>query len=369
MNIKDVAREAGVSTATVSHVINNTRFVSEEMRARVLHAIEQCNYYANAHARSLASGRSNILGLLISDIANPFFPELVKSIEAAAFERGYDVMLTNTNYDPQRMSHYVRRFIERKVTGVVLMTTEFDMALVNELARLRMPVVYLDLEPGFNQSNLSVDYGVGIEEALRYLVASGHRDIAFVGGPVHLRSAIKRRIAFRVGLAKYLPSAAAPKVYEGNFKLEGGRQAATEILAEEKLPTAVMFANDMMALGAMQEFRAAGLEIPRDISIVGFDDIAFAALADLTTVCLPRSVLGNCAVEALMSTVERPDQEGVELEVPTHLVMRGSTASIGNTEDQITPSGEEMERQQQTPDTPQSLHALPLAGPTELKNR
>src|SRR5256714_7045198 len=152
-SIKDVAREAGVSTATVSHVINKTRFVSEEVRARVLEAVGRCGYYPNAHARSLASGRTHILGLVVSDIINPFFPELVKSIEAAAFERGFDVMLSNSNYDPQRTSHYVKRFIERNVAGVALMTSEFDMDLVDRLARRHVPVVFLDLDaPGVNRS-------------------------------------------------------------------------------------------------------------------------------------------------------------------------------------------------------------------------
>ena len=128
-SIKDVALKAAVSTATVSHVINNTRFVSDEVRARVMQAIGECRYYPNAHARSLASGRSQIIGLVISDITNPFFPELVKSIEAAAFEYGYDVVLSNTNYDPDRTSHYIRRFIERKVAGVVVMTSELDTSL------------------------------------------------------------------------------------------------------------------------------------------------------------------------------------------------------------------------------------------------
>ncbi|MGI9067851.1 MAG: LacI family DNA-binding transcriptional regulator [Pyrinomonadaceae bacterium] len=327
MSIKDVAREAGVSTATVSHVINNSRYVSEEIRARVVRAIERCNYYANLHARSLASGRSQIIGLLISDITNPFFPELVKSIEAAAFERGYDIMLSNTNYDPARTSHYVKRFIERQVAGVALMTSEFDMAMVDQLARLHVPVVFLDLDTvGVNRSNLRVDYHEGIEEALLYLIALGHRDIAFVGGTEHLRSAIKRRTAFTEGLSKHLPGSAPPKIYDGNFKLEGGRLAASHILAERKLPTAVMFANDLMALGAMQEFRAAGIEIPHDISIVGFDDIAFAALANLTTVSLPRSAMGSYAVEALMLTVKHPEEKGVELRVPTSLIVRGTTA-------------------------------------------
>ena len=125
--IKDVARAAGVSTATVSHVINKTKYVSDDTRERVLRAIEQCRYYPNVHARYLASGRSNIIGLLVSDIANPFFPELVKSIEAACFERGYNVILINTNYDAKRAADYVRRLIELKVAGVALMTSELDV--------------------------------------------------------------------------------------------------------------------------------------------------------------------------------------------------------------------------------------------------
>ncbi|HXG83663.1 MAG TPA: LacI family DNA-binding transcriptional regulator, partial [Pyrinomonadaceae bacterium] len=143
-SIKDIASEAGVSTATVSHVINKTRFVSDAVRERVLKAIELHDYYPNAHARSLASGSSRILGLVISDIANPFFPELVKSIEAAAFEHGYDVVLSNTNYDAERTAHYVRRFIERKVAGVALMTSEMDKSLIDELARREVSVVFLD---------------------------------------------------------------------------------------------------------------------------------------------------------------------------------------------------------------------------------
>jgi LacI family transcriptional regulator len=326
-SIKDVAREAGVSTATVSHVVNKTRYVSEEVRARVLEAVERCGYYPNAHARSLASGRTHMLGLVVSDIANPFFPELVKSIEAAAFERGYDVMLSNTNYEPERTSNYVRRFIERKVAGVVIMTSELDFALLDELARREVSVVFLDLgQPGVHMSNLRVNYESGIEEAISHLVSLGHAEISFISGPAHLRSAARRNEAFVGSMRRHLPRARA-EVYRGDFKLEGGRRAACEMLAARERPTAVVAANDMMALGAMVEFHAAGLLIPRDISVVGFDDIAFAVLAEpqLTTICLPRAELGRRAVEALMMTIEHPDQRGVEINIPTYLVTRGST--------------------------------------------
>ncbi|MDT5157552.1 MAG: LacI family transcriptional regulator, repressor for deo operon, udp, cdd, tsx, nupC, and nupG [Acidobacteriota bacterium] len=326
-SIKDVAREAGVSTATVSHVLNNTRFVSEEMRARVLEAVELCGYYPNAHARSLASGRSQILGLVVSDISNPFFPELVKSIEAAAFERGYDVILSNTNYDPERTSHYVRRLIERKVVGVALMTSELDASLIGELARREVSVVFLDLgRPGVHMSNLCVNYEAGIEEAIGHLVTLGHSRIAFVGGPAHLRSAARRHEAFRKSMRRRLPKVPV-RIHHGDFKLEGGRRAAREILDGRERPTAIVAANDMMALGVMFELRAVGLSIPHDISVIGFDDIAFAALSDppLTTICLPRAELGRRAVEALMATLSHPDQQGVEIDIPTHLVIRGST--------------------------------------------
>ena len=329
-SIREVARAAGVSTATVSHVINNTRFVSEEVRARVLEAVEHCGYYPNAHARSLASGRSQIIGLLISDIANPFFPELVKSIETAAYEHGYDVVLSNTNYDAERTSHYVRRLIERKVAGVALMTSELDPSLIDELARRQVSVVFLDLgEPGLHMSNLCVDYATGIEEAVSHLVALGHSEIAFISGPDYLRSVARRLEAFSDSLKQHFPHAPL-RIYQGDFKLEGGQRAAREILeAGSRRPTAIIAANDMMALGALAEFREAGLEVPRDISIVGFDDVAFAALANppLTTICLPRDELGRRAVEALFETISHPEQKGIEIHIQTHLVMRGSTAA------------------------------------------
>ncbi len=329
-SIKEIAREAGVSTATVSHVINGTRFVSDEVRARVLKAIEQFRYYPNAHAQSLASGRSKIFGLVISDIANPFFPDLVKSIEEAAFARGYDVMLSNTNYDTERTSHYVRRFIERKVAGVAVMTSEMSKELVDELAHREVPVVFLDVgEPGTQMSNLQVDYEEGIEQAILHLVALGHRRIAFISGKIDIRSSRRRLEAFQRTMKQLFPD--VPElIFYGNFKIEGGRNAANEILTTLKndLPTAVVAANDLTAIGAISEFEAAGYNVPRDISVVGFDNIDFAALTKpaLTTVNLPRNELGRRAVEMLVKILDNPQERGAEVRIPTNLVIRQSTA-------------------------------------------
>src|SRR2546421_5623576 len=222
VRIKDVARAAGVSTATVSHVINKTKYVSDDTRERVLRAIEQCRYYPNVHARYLASGRSNIIGLLVSDIANPFFPELVKSIEASCFERGYNVILINTNYDAQRAADYVRRLIELKVAGVALMTSELDPALIDDLSHRRVPVVFLNLGTvSEHMSNILVDYVVGIEESVRHLVSLGHRQIAHVAGPARFRSAVIRREAFLESMTRYVPDV-RPMIYEGDFLFNGG---------------------------------------------------------------------------------------------------------------------------------------------------
>ncbi len=327
-SIKDVARAAEVSTATVSHVINKTRFVSDAVRARVLKAVDDCAYYPNAHARSLASGSSRIFGLIISDIANPFFPELVKAIEAAAYEHDYDVVLSNTNYDATRAAHYVRRLIERKVAGVALMTSEMDKSLIAELARREVSVVFLDSgETGLHMSNLRVCYAEGIKQAVLHLKDLGHRNIAFVSGTPHLRSAQRRLEAFRQTMREVLPDA-PERIFQGDFKIEGGKQAAREILSADELPTAVVAANDLMAFGAISEFRAAGLNVPRDISVIGFDDIAFASLTEpsLTTVNLPRRELGQKAVEALLATISNPTQHGVEFSISTKLIVRETTA-------------------------------------------
>ena len=329
-SITEVARKAGVSTATVSHVINNTRYVSDEVRARVMQAIEQCRYYPNAHARSLASGRSKIIGLVISDIANPFFPELVKAIEEAAFERGYDTFLSNTNYNTERTSHYIQRFIERKVAGVAVMTSEMKKELIDELAHRKVPVVFLDVgEAGMQMSNLRVDYEEGIEQAILHLAALGHQRIAYISGKVDIRSSRRRLEAFQRTMRQLFPN--VPElIFYGNFKIEGGQRAASEILATGagNLPTAVIAANDLTAIGAISQFESAGLSVPRDISVVGFDDIDFAALTRpaLTTINLPRNELGRRAVEMLIRILENPEERGVEVRIPTNLVIRQSTA-------------------------------------------
>lgn len=329
MRIKDIAREAGVSTATVSHVINNTKYVSDETREKVRRAIEKFNYHPNAHAQMLALGRSNMIGLLVSDISNPFFPEIIKSIEAAVFAAGYNLILLNTNYEPERAIEYVRRLLQMKVAGIILMIAEFDSSLIDEFKNKKTSVVFHDLGVvGERMSNIILDYAIGIDEAVRHLVSLGHSKIVHIAGSHEIYSAGVRQQAFVDAMKKYFPDESELKIYEGDFRFEGGRHAAHQILSEPELPTAIVVANDLMALGAMQEFKAAGLRIPQDVSIVGFDDISFASLSDppLTTVCSPRVEIGRRAFEALALTMGKPRQLGLEIRIPTYLVERNSTA-------------------------------------------
>jgi DNA-binding LacI/PurR family transcriptional regulator len=331
MRIKDVAGLAGVSTATVSHVINNTRFVSEETRQKVLAAIEKCNYTPNAHARSLASGRSRTLGLIISDINNPFFPELIKSIEEKAGSNGYGVILANTNYDPKRTIACVQRMIEQNVCGVAIMTSEMDMSLSERLAARRTAVVFLDVgQVGAHMSNIVVNYEKGIREGVEHLLSLGHRRIAYISGPPHLKSAARRRAAFVKIMKKYRASLhTTPFIYEGDFKTGGGQRAAAEILRLRPTPTAIVSGNDLMAIGALRELKSAGLRAPQDISVIGFDDIGFAALAEppLTTILIPRAEIGGAAVDALLHMIKAEDNVGREVKVSTHLVVRESTGA------------------------------------------
>ena len=329
MRIKDIAREAGVSTATVSHVINKTKYVSDPTRVRVQRAIKKFNYHPNAHAQMLALGRSKMIGLLVSDIANPFFPEIIKSVEAAVMSGGYDLILIDTNYDIDRTIEYVRRLIQMKVAGIILMIAEFDESLVEVARSNKTSIVFHDLGiVGEKMSKVTLDYAVGVDEAVQHLVSLGHRNIVHIAGSHEIHSAGVRRQAFIDAMRRQLPKQQQPKVYEGDFRFEGGRLAASQILSEKTLPTAVVVANDLMALGAMQEFKAGGLHIPQDISIIGFDDIAFASLSEpaLTTVCSPRVEIGRRAVESLLLTVNKPHQQGIEIIIPTYLIKRNSTA-------------------------------------------
>ena len=324
--MKDVASRAGVSVTTVSHVMNKTRFVTPPTRRRVLEAIRELNYHKDAHARGLARGTSDFFGLIVSDIENPFFSELVKSFESAALEHGLDLLLSNTNYDPKRAEIAVHKMIENKVRGVAIMTSDLAPALAEELSANQVAVVFLDLgEAGLYRSNIRVNYSTGIFQVTEHLHQLGHKAMAFISGPQSLRSAVTRRQAFISALERRgLP---LEQVLEGNHKVDGGIAVACALLKRAPLPTALLCSNDLTAIGVMTALQEAGLRVPKDISVVGFDDIALARITypSLTTVNLSRDLLGRMAFEALHNILRTKKRAGAEYFVKTELVIRSST--------------------------------------------
>jgi len=331
MNIKSVAARAKVSAATVSRTINSPGTVHPRTATKVLRAIKELGYYPNTQARALVSGRSHLFGLIISDIANPFFPELVKHFEEAALRKGYEVMVANTNYRSDRMRLCIRRLIERKVDGVAVMTSEIDNDLILELAKRDVALVFLDAGKIKKRiSDISVDYESGIREGILHLVGLGHQRFGFISGPLTLKSAVTRRQAFLKSLRECGIPESQQLVVEGNHRYDGGVRGMQELLSAKSRPTAVLASNDLTAIGAMHAIFDLGLRVPDDISIVGFDDIELAQYTypALTSIKLSREELGNRAFDALYRSVEGIWETGREIEIVTSLVARQSTSRV-----------------------------------------
>ncbi len=331
MNIKKVAEHAKVSTATVSRLINKTSYISPETADKVWRAIEELGYYPNINARGLASGRSLLLGLIVSDIVNPFFPELVKSFEECAVEQGYEIITANTNYEAARTAQRVRSLIERRVDGVAVMTSEMDQMLIDELSTRGIPMVFLDTgEVRENVSNIQIDYEQGISEAVNYLLELGHRRIGFISGPLDLKSARIRRSAFLKFLQQQGIIEKKELVTTGDHKISGGKAAMNRLLDLKEMPTAVLASNDLTAIGALQALRNRGLRVPQDMSLIGFDDIVLAESTDppLTTVNISRVKVAEYAFDSLIELIDGKTEIGTERRVGTKLVIRESTARL-----------------------------------------
>lgn len=331
VQMKDVAARAGVSISTVSHVVNNTRPVADETRDRVLEIMRELNYYKNVSGRRLARGRSDAFGLIISDIENPFFPELIKNFEQAAVEVGFDVFLSTTNYDSKHAENAVRRMIENKVQGVAVMTSQIDSARIHELLANDIPVVLLDgggVSRG--RSNVRVDYSRGAQEVAEYLRNMGHERIAFITGPQNRTSARTYKQAVMTALETNRMHTA--RCVEGNHTIEGGRAAMLSLLAEKDVPSAVLCGNDLTALGAIRALAESGIPVPSQFSIIGADDISYARYANppLTTVRVARDQVGKMAFLALQRLVRTRRRAGAEYVVETHLVIRGSSCAASS---------------------------------------
>ena len=307
LDIRDVALHARVSIATVSRTINSVPTVDKELAKRVWKSIEELNYFPNSQARSLVSGRSRLFGLLISEITNPFFPELIQGFEDFAIENNYEILIGSTNYDPARMEICIRRMIERNVEGVAVMTFGIEEPLLDGLVLRNIPMVFVDAAPpSDNVSTLVVDYFEGIRQGVQHLAALGHRKLAFISGPMQQRTCQLRKSAFLRAVEEIGVQPAEEWLIEGNHTLEGGMRTMEQLLQCAHRPTAVMCSNDMTAIGALRVLARAGLRVPDQMSVIGFDDIHLAEFVypPLTTVRMSRNDLARAAFSALRAHVE-----------------------------------------------------------------
>ena len=323
MTLQEVARRARVSTATVSRVLNNGASVKSSTRARVLKVIQELKYSPNVHAQSLAGGRSRSIGVIVSNIENPFFLDVYKTVEAGAHAAGYEVIMANTDYSADRLVTSIRLMLGRRLASVAAIVSEMDAALIQELSGQRIPVVFYDVgTPRRNITNIRVDYRGGMAKLTSYLYSLGHRRVGYIGHHAALGPINERIQSLRDATGKY-PGLEVDMATDADT-LEGGRQAARVLLARSPRPTALVCVNDVMAVGALREARARGLRVPEDLSVTGFDNVTLAqfAVPALTTVHIPRDQIGRTVCACLMRDDVPREQEFV---VEPELVVRDST--------------------------------------------
>lgn len=331
-DIRTVAAVAKVSIATVSRTINGSPLVSDRLSKRVWQAIRQLNYFPNTHARTLVSGRSRLLGIIVENITNPFFPELIQSFEEIAVANGYEILVSSSNSDPIVLTQCIRRMLERKVEGVAVMTFGEEEPVLDHLVHRNVPIVLAEFKlDDPKASTILMDYSTGIHEAVNHLVSLGHTRIAFLAGPHKLHSALTRENDFRASMKEAKLSVPKEWVIECDHTLKGGVAGFSKFKSLAKRPTAVICSNDMTAIGVLRAAYLEGLRVPQDLSVIGLDDIDFAefTLPPLTTIRLSRHDLARAAFDALRQHSENGSDQNHKREflVSTSLVVRGSTTA------------------------------------------
>jgi LacI family transcriptional regulator len=329
--IREVAESAGVSYATVSHVINNTRLVSPETRERVLAAMAALNYRPNALARSLRQGKTNTIGLVLPDSANPFFAEISRCIEDETFKKGYSVFLCNTELDTQRELFYVDVLSKKQVDGIIFVAAGDQADSLEFLVSRNMPVVMIDRDvPNVEVDAVLTDHQLGGYLATRHLLELGHTRIACIAGPSSITPSAERIIGYR----KALEEAGLPYdeklVLRGDYHAQSGMDITHTILRMDPRPTAIFALNDLMALGALRAAAEAGCSVPSDLAVVGYDDLELSHFTNppLTTIAQPKTEIGAQAVDLLVDRMSRKDRSPSRVVLPPELIVRRSTQAM-----------------------------------------
>lgn len=334
MTIKDIARIAGVTHSTVSRSLNDSPMVSEATRERIKAIAREHGYSPNTFARRLVTRRSRTFGLFFLsrvelDFMENFGTQFLSKITGAAYAAGYDLLLFTTPKDTANSRSYLRLCKERHVEGAIIIGLTSDDPHLEELRRAPFPVSVIDYRlEGPNVGFVGTDSAAGIRTALDWLAERGHRRVAFIGGPLESPVAMEREAIYREiqeGRGLFDPS----DIHRGNYSSASGYHRALDILRRPSVPTAVLAANDFMAMGAIKAFKENGLRVPVDISVMGYDNAAVAEYADpaLTTIGQDTEAIGSQAVRFIIDRLEGRDCDPV-MAVPPLLIVRESVRRI-----------------------------------------
>ncbi|MCE4055653.1 LacI family DNA-binding transcriptional regulator [Pseudomonas sp. Au-Pse12] len=329
--IKDVAALAGISYTTVSHVLNKTRPVSEEVRVKVEAAIKRLDYVPSAVARSLKAKTTATIGLLVPNSLNPYFAELARGIEDYCERNGYCVILCNSDDNPEKQRNYLRVLLEKRIDGLIVTSAGGDSGLAQGLAGVRTPMVIVDrgLE-GVDADLVRIDHQYGAYLATRHLLQLGHRDIACIGGPGNTSVAQLRLAGFQQALGEAGVEVPAERILESDFSSTGGYRAAAQLLDGGRAPSAIFAGNDMMGIGVLRAAAERNIRVPGELSVIGFDDILMSRYVypALTTVGQSILQLGETAAELLLRRIATPELPVDQRIVTPNIVLRESTAPL-----------------------------------------
>ncbi len=329
--MKDVAKLAGVSISTVSHVINKTRYVEPETREKVYQAIKTLGYRPNILASSLRKRVTNTIGLIISNITNLFYPEVVRGVEDYLAKYNYNLILCNSDENVEKEKNYIEVLFSRRVDGLIITPSKSSETRENlDLFREKnIPIVLVDRKiEGLEEDVVLADNMEGTYEAISYLISLGHKKIGIITGPLDTTTGCERL----EGYLKALEDKGLKKddnlIYEGDFKEEGGYKGVEALLNISNPPTAIFTSNNLMALGALKKVTELGLKIPQDLSLISFDDMDWFPYFSppLTAVYQPAYELGETAVKLLFERLKRGRKKRKEVRLPTKLIIRESCA-------------------------------------------
>lgn len=326
--MKDVARLANVSTSTVSHVINNSRYVSPDVRQRIESAIAQLSYTPSALARSFKLQETHTIGMLLTQSNNPFYSEVVQGVERSCYELGYQLILCNTEGDADRMTHNIEALLQKKVDGLLILCAEAHLIPNDIFSRYpSLPMVMMDWTPFNHSCDIIRDNSLhGASLAVNHLIEKGYQRIACITGPLDNTQALFRLKGYRTAMTNAGLKIAEGYEVEGDFQFASGEQAMTRLLSLNNRPEAVFCCNDAMAIGAYHAMAKAGLIVAKDIAIIGYDDIELTQYMNppLTTIHQPKDELGQLAVETLLNRMQNRDSEQQILTLTPILTQRGS---------------------------------------------